>query len=536
MLVSVGGLQNQDLPMSGTLQETRYLGTSPHLRALLSCFIPKLGRVYLIYLPIPETVERSQLYQNSAHSLFYQTVSYQVGAEYYLLVETRSEDSGTTEKPLFDSARLHNLIGKISVPDEPLKLTTPQLDVLTPEYIRYYLTTILTHCRPSLNEPEWRTLNAHGEQFLARWQALYAQFGNNYAGEWSYLSALNYFHEVFAPEAYAAFTDMQITARQAAEQALELITSQLTLFPPAPQRINRKLLLKARRRKQLLVEDLSVVPQFERPVFIVSVPRAGSTLLFETLSQFRGIWSTGEENHALLEDIAGLHPRDHNFHSNRLDANDANDTIRTMLLKAFTSKLQNSEQQYYLDLPLNERHGGNIRFLEKTPKNALRIPFIKALFPDALFIYLHRDFNSNVSSLIDGWRSQRFIAYRNLPGFENRHWSFLLIPGWRELHNRSIAEIASHQWETGNRIIQNDLNQLPKPDWMRIDYHDLITQPQQLLRGFAQFANLEWDDAIQARCENGLPVSRLTLTSPQNNKWRKHQRLVYFPDRENTKA
>lgn len=522
-LVSVGGFHHQDLPMSGELQATECLQACPQLRDLLGCVIPALGRACL-FQRVAGEFATYPLYRNDAHPLFYQASYLPLGDGWQLLLETRREVFAEDAESLWDIAKLGH----------PLNLASPQLDVLPPAHVEDCLNTIISQCRQCGAD-----LDALCQPFLARWQALYAQFGNGYAGEWSYQAALNTVRDSLAPAVYTASKALPDSTKRQVEQALQAITTQLQMFPPAPRRIDRQVLLKARRRQQFEVLDNSLVPHFERPVFIVSVPRAGSTLLFETLSQFRDTWSTGEENHALLEDIPGLHPRDHQFDSNRLDAADVNPTVRSTLLKAFTGKLQDRDQCYYLGLPPAQRPG-SIRFLEKTPKNALRIPFIKALFPDALFVYLHRDLKGNVSSLIDGWRSQRFIAYRDLPGFESRHWSFLLTPGWREYHDAPLAAIAAHQWETGNAIIQADLGQLPDSDWLRIEYQDLIRQPEQILRGLAAFAGLGWDDVIQARCQNGLPVSRLTLTTPQREKWRKHQNCfrevtAFWPDQKNVK-
>lgn len=532
LLVSVGGFDGQDLPMSGSLQPSKHLQACPNLQALLGCVVPPLGRVCL-FRQTGTASPASPLYQNEAHGLFYQTHFVLLTDTACLLLET---ETLTPPPPLPEgeepgsSTGLFDLTG---LPPQPLaaletirlNVVPPRLAVLSPAQVGQYLDTVLTHCLPCLDEADSQALTAHSESFLQRWQHDYAQFGDNYAGEWSYQSALNMFRDKLLPLANTAGKTLPTEDRQAVGQALKIITSQLNLFPPSPRRVNRQVLLKARRRQQFQVGSLEPVPRFERPVFIVSAPRAGSTLLFETLSQFQEIWSTGEENHALLEDIPGLHPHDHGFASNRLEAADATGSVRGQLLQAFTGKLQDREQRYYLTLPAEQRPTG-IRFLEKTPKNALRIPFIKALFPDALFVYLQRDFRSNVSSLIDGWRSQRFVAYRDLPGFASRHWSFLLIPGWQTLHDRSIAEIACQQWNISNRIIRDDLAQLPEQDWMGIDYHDLITQPETLIRQFAAFAGLAWDQVIQSRCENGLPVSRLTLSSPQQDKWKKHLHLL----------
>ncbi len=43
---------------------------------------------------------------------------------------------------------------------------------------------------------------------------------------------------------------------------------------------------------------------FDRPIFIVSPPRSGSTLLFETLSQAPGVYTIGDESHVLIESIS----------------------------------------------------------------------------------------------------------------------------------------------------------------------------------------------------------------------------------------
>ena len=508
--------------MSGSLQASEYLQASPNLRALLGCVIPALGRVYL-FQQTGAAAPAISLYHNDAHSLFYQTHLIPLG-NHYLLLETRRKNPAETAKALFAVEYLPQTLLTISS-QTTLKPASPGLDVLTPVQVEHYMDSVLTQCLPHLSEADGNILTARSERFLQRWQQCYTQFVNSYAGEWSYQSALNAFRDTLMPLALAVTKTLAEPEKQLTEQALNIIATQLDMLPPAPRRVDRKLLLKTRRRQQFQVDSPEVVPRFQRPVFIVSIPRAGSTLLFETLSQFHEIWSTGEENHALLEDIPGLHPHDHGFVSNRLEASDATDTVRMRLLQAFTSKLHDREQQYYLALPAQQRPA-TIRFLEKTPKNALRIPFLKALFPDALFIYLHRDFHSNVSSLIDGWRSRRFIAYRDLPGFENRHWRFLLIPGWRELHDRSIADIASQQWAVGNQIIRDDLARLPEQDWMSIDYHNLINHPGEVIRRFAGFAGLEWDDVVQHRCQNTLPVSRLTLSAPQKHKWKKHLHLL----------
>ena len=58
--------------------------------------------------------------------------------------------------------------------------------------------------------------------------------------------------------------------------------------------------------------------RFARPIFIVSSPRSGSSLLFETLAQSPDVFSIGGESHALIEGIESLHPDAGGWASNRL--------------------------------------------------------------------------------------------------------------------------------------------------------------------------------------------------------------------------
>ena len=56
---------------------------------------------------------------------------------------------------------------------------------------------------------------------------------------------------------------------------------------------------------------------------------------------------------------------------------------------------------------------GDRRFLDKTPENCLRIPYLHALFPDASIVFLRRRAAENVNSLMEGWRARpRFVTYR----------------------------------------------------------------------------------------------------------------------------
>ena len=562
-LISVGGLDIQDVPMSGALQITEHLRDRLHLQTFLSCFTSPLARVCFVKDPTlnPEKV----LFKNRAYSLFYQAVcfslqyisdqlvdvinhagesnvtSQQTPCNGYLLIEfSREKPTSFLDKSylkfgrlrdesFFDSEKLKQIVFRAN--SKQLNITPSTLNVLSPKFIECYLASLLTSFLVQENNEDTKALYEVCQCFLNVWTNLYDKHHNRYTGEWAYQSALNTFKKNVTP----FIKTLPPATKQSADDIINIIDSQFHAFPTAPQRINRALLKKARKLKKASQQSCKVVPHFERPIFIVSAPRAGSTLLFETLSQFKDVWSTGQENHALIENIEGLHPRAHNFESNRLTESDATTATQEQLIESFSRILVNRRFEHYQELPPSQQISA-IRFLEKTPKNALRIPFIKALFPDALFIYLNREEKSNVSSLIDGWRSKRFISYHDISKLHNRHWSFLLIPEWDKLENASIAHIAHKQWQTSNQIIKNDLKNIPKKDWIAVYYQELINYPEKVVDAVAHFAHLEKDDVINNYCQNGLPISQLTLSAPQKEKWVKHQNIFKQWHKKRTSA
>ncbi|HKI02395.1 MAG TPA: TIGR03032 family protein [Thermoanaerobaculia bacterium] len=249
---------------------------------------------------------------------------------------------------------------------------------------------------------------------------------------------------------------------------------------------------------------------FDRPIFIVSPPRSGSSLLFETLAQAPGLWTLGGEGHTVFEGDAGQHPAGRGWESNRLTVGDASPAVVQLLTKGLRAGLRDRDG----NPPPPESAG--LRVLEKTPKNSLRVPFLAAAYPDALFVYLYRDPRETISSMLDAWRSGRFVTYPELPGWQGLPWSMLLVPGWRELAGRDLAEVVARQWATATSQLLDDLAALPPGRWCVAGYDRLIAEPRAEIERLCQFTGLGWDRPLTAP----LPLSSSILTSPEPEKWR----------------
>jgi LPS sulfotransferase NodH len=273
-----------------------------------------------------------------------------------------------------------------------------------------------------------------------------------------------------------------------------------------------------------------VVPAatLERPMFIIAAPRSGSTLLYETLAVHDALCTLGGEAHWLVESISELQLGSPGVASNRLDAGHANEAIRSEILQRIAEKLVDSRGQ-----PITT--AARRRMLEKTPKNALRIPFFNRLFPDAFFIFLWREPVGNISSIIEAWRSGKWKTYNGLHGFDGP-WSLILPPGWVSLNGKSLEEIAAFQWQTTNQIAMADLESLPRERWCVVNYQELLDDPTTTVLRLCERIGIEADDNLRRRLGSPLPLSRYTQTPPSADKWRKNAQLIerVMPDLENT--
>ncbi len=266
---------------------------------------------------------------------------------------------------------------------------------------------------------------------------------------------------------------------------------------------------------------------FSAPVFIVSPPRAGSTVLFEALKSNKLLWSFGDEIDREIESIEALHPRARNYQSNALSAQDSTPEIARMLKHALTKKLRNASGVNFSDLP-DSKEIGPIRLIEKTLKNAVRIPFLKAMFPDAKFILIYRDPKPSIASLIDAWNSRRFISYSNLPinqSGQEAEWSLPLVNDWQSLMTQPVERRAAGQWSC---IVNNMLDDLEliKSDVLCLSYESLISETNTTLKRACDFCGVPFGPKMQKFVDSGFTHSKFTLTPPESDKWRRHQAML----------
>ena len=260
--------------------------------------------------------------------------------------------------------------------------------------------------------------------------------------------------------------------------------------------------------------------------FIVSAPRAGSTLLFEQMIQHQDIYSIGRESHIIFAMFDHLRFENDQLDSGTLLTHHADKTTQLLIKAAFILLLQNNRHERLLD-----KHPSawpeRLVFLEKTPRNALNMGFLRRIFKDPKFIYLHRKKEGNIASIAEAWqlglKTGQFVTYKNLPAWDKPAWCLLLPRGWRELKGHGIVDIAAFQWAQSNLSIINNLESLEENKWCVVRYEDIISKPMKTLEAIYRFMQVSIDHAPQIK---ELAHSKTTVSKPDPNKWKKYEKEI----------
>lgn len=535
-LISAGGGEND--AVDGAMRQTPYLLASPYMRQILASFNVVWGRSRLMRLAPGASVPQHSDINYHWFSRVRLHVPIRTQPEVMFYCEPDTVHMAAGDAWVFDNWRQHSVINPTDkerihlvadtsgsaafwqyvlqsrnvttrqfYPFDPNVDATPLTEqatmpkVMSPAEIELLLLDMRAELatQPDNDETRARLAQYHAvlDGFCKDWRQCYALYGADAAHESKFVEMRD---------------KLRAISRSLAD-GLVMRTNRVAAHTVLEGRLMRAVAAESQDPRSGSDSRLDNF-KIDRPIFIVAAPRSGSTLLFESLAHHANVATLGGEAHWLVESNISLQPGA-GVDSNRLGAEQVSGGVRDDLHKKLLSELRDSQGKR-LAAP------NASRLLEKTPKNALRIPFFNRLFPDAMFVFLWRDPRENISSIMEAWRSGQWRTYNGLKGFDGP-WSLLLPPGWQTMNGRPLEEIAAFQWEATNRIVLDDLSLLPRHRWMAIDYASLISDPKTTLEGVCRFAGLPTTDDLSARWSKPLPNSRYTHTPPEPEKWRRNQ-------------
>lgn len=198
-------------------------------------------------------------------------------------------------------------------------------------------------------------------------------------------------------------------------------------------------------------------------VFLISMPRSGSTLLQKVLSKSPDIASTAEPwimlpFWGMREPQAMRAVYDHQ--------------TCTMAIDDFVESIENGEAEMDEAIRLFANHlygkaaNGRRFFLDKTPRYFLEIDFLRRIFPDAYFLILLRNPISVFSSLCETFQKGRFVWLD--------HWV---------------------DWIEGQRAIARAVR-VPANRQITISYEQLALKPEAVVPELCRWLGIEFNPSM----------------------------------------
>ncbi|WP_269716624.1 tetratricopeptide repeat-containing sulfotransferase family protein [Caulobacter sp. NIBR2454] len=229
------------------------------------------------------------------------------------------------------------------------------------------------------------------------------------------------------------------------------------------------------------------------PIFVVGLPRTGTTLVDRILSSHPEVTSAGElSNFALI--------------AKRMTGTPSNRVLDAETLKAATSLDMAALGRAYIDStrPLTTPGG---RFVDKMPLNAIYAGLIHRALPNARIVCLRRD---PMDSVLSNYR-QLFAT-----GFSYYNYAY------------DLADTARYYVQF-DRLVAHWRHTLPTDRFTEVAYEDLIADQEGETRRLLSFCGLNWDERCLAFHENPNPVAtassvqvRSPLHSGSIGRWKRY--------------
>lgn len=249
-------------------------------------------------------------------------------------------------------------------------------------------------------------------------------------------------------------------------------------------------------------------PPPTEPIFVIGSPRSGTTMLFTVLATSPGVGAFPGEGH-LLWNL---------FHEEGSSGWDSQATPPEAIARG---------ERPALNWAIRQIANGR-RYMDKTPRNSLQVPYLLRLFPDARFVFLARDGRATVSSLLNGWRDDTgMFPGRRMPvplavdGYAGDRWKFVAPPGWAAYATgHTLAEVCAFQWVACTEAILA-ARELVDPDrWVETSYERFTLDPEDETARLLTELRLSVDAPVIARAAQlDRHVTKAT-SPPRPDKWR----------------
>jgi hypothetical protein len=259
--------------------------------------------------------------------------------------------------------------------------------------------------------------------------------------------------------------------------------------------------------------------ELKPPIFIFGNTRSGTTIVQKVMETHPGIAGWYEPNALwLYADPGRIH--------DEFDQNDATNKVKKYIRSRF--------------LKYQKQHGNGV-VVEKTPQNILRIPYVRAIFPEASFLYIVRNPFSFISSVEYKWQrpvtgSGVVRRLKDMPLSQLHHWvrryliqqinkrllrrKYLSIWGPRykgiqdDLKKHDLFTIIARQWAIPSMKAEKDLAAFEDGQVLRLKYEDFVDNPIADLERICAHCQIEMNNDM-------VNATREMVKSDRKIKWQR---------------
>ena len=259
--------------------------------------------------------------------------------------------------------------------------------------------------------------------------------------------------------------------------------------------------------------------ELKPPIILLGNSRSGTTVVQDVLSLHPDVVEWYEPNTLWLYADPGRH-------HDEFDERDATGKVKKYIRNQFLR---------------HQKQNGNRVVMEKTPQNILRIPYVRAIFPEAIFLFIVRDPFSFISSVELKWqrpitgggivrrlkhtpRTQlHYYAWRYLvQQFGKRVLRRKYLSTWgprykgieQDLKTVDLLTVIARQWAVCSRKAEQDLALLNGKQLLRLRYEDFVEDPVADLKQICAHCGLEMTEAMEK-------ATRETVKSDRKLKWQR---------------
>jgi len=200
----------------------------------------------------------------------------------------------------------------------------------------------------------------------------------------------------------------------------------------------------------------------KKPIFMIGCPRSGTTLAVKLFDKHSDVTDWSEAGHIWDP---------YNYYDAEADHQWGVDKITEKDRKRLHSVFEHYRQ-------IN----GKERFINKHPRNSIRLDYIEAIFPDAYYIHVIRDGRAVVNSIIDNIEKRP-----ERQGFP--YGNFCKPPNWREYLNEDIVTQSAHQWDEIVKYILDRKDSLGNR-YIEIKYEDLCVNTRDTYKALYDFVGM----------------------------------------------